>query len=337
MRRRAPSPYRPGWLLLALLVVVSTVAALELVAPLVPVPEAKRVRRVSLMIRAPEEAEEELEEPEEPEPEYTGQIVELSPPEEPEKPVESDYLAEFDERVEEETRTAKVEINPEVLSREYSDEQKAEQADVEDVNVEEDSTGATVGNDRFDPTTDGSLAAVPSPWAVTNQLGPEAPVKSSQTQAELMGAPQNDLLDEERGDVVSLNTTRYPWDGYMKRIRRQVNFWWQQNLDNLPSSVRLTQSSYTTEVEVILNADGVLEVIEVTEESGVGEIDDAVVRAFQVAGPFDNPPEGLIQKDGRVYLPDFEFTVRLGVARVQYKGIDPRAGVQFPGILKSPR
>jgi hypothetical protein len=29
--------------------------------------------------------------------------------------------------------------------------------------------------------------------------------------------------------------------------------------------------------------------------------------------------------------------VQLGRPQMQYQGIDPRAGVQFPGIMKSPR
>jgi hypothetical protein len=56
-----------------------------------------------------------------------------------------------------------------------------------------------------------------------------------------------------------------------------------------------------------------------------------------LASPFPNPPEGLIQSDGRVYLPDMDFTVRFRIGRARYQGIDPRAGVQYPGILKSPR
>ena len=94
---------------------------------------------------------------------------------------------------------------------------------------------------------------------------------------------------------------------------------------------------YRTDIKAILNADGALEYIEVTDASGSEPLDDAVVRAFKVAGPFPNPPDGLLEKDGRVYLPDMGFTVQLGVARARYEGIDPRAGVQFPGILKSPR
>lgn len=335
--RRRSSPWSLGFLLLSLLgnAVVLTTLTLTSAYLVPPRPDTPR-RAVSLVILDPKEAGEEPEDEQKPE-EYEGQIVEIAPPRVEEIPEDSDYLSEYDQTVEEETRTEQFVVNPEVLAAAYSKEQQAEQEDLVDLNVEEDSTGATIGNQRFDPNTDGALASLPSPWEKTNREGPLDPVRSSQTTAMLSGAPQNDLLNEKRGETVSLNTTQYPFAGYIDRIRRQVNYWWQQNLDNLPSSVRLSRPRYTTEVEVILNADGALDLIAVTDGAGVDELDDAVVRAFRVAGPFENPPEGLISKDGRVYLPEFDFTVQLSAAKMQYQGIDPRAGVQFPGILKSPR
>ena len=88
---------------------------------------------------------------------------------------------------------------------------------------------------------------------------------------------------------------------------------------------------------MVLDSQGGLDTLEVVHESGSDPLDDCVVRAFKLAGPFPNPPEGLIEKDGRVYLPTMDFTVELTIARAQYQGIDPRAGVQFPGLQKSPR
>ena len=199
------------------------------------------------------------------------------------------------------------------------------------------STGAQVGNHRFDPDRHGALAALPSKWTTTNKEGPQDPVPSQHRDAAVAGAPSNDLLKEDVGDATNLNTKEFLYAGYLNRIRRLVNFYWQQNLDNLASSVPLPKPSYTTEVHSILNSQGQLEYIEVVAGSGSEPLDDAVVRAFRLAGPFPNPPEGLIQKDGRVYLPEMDFTVQVGIARVQYQGIDPRAGVQYPGILKSPR
>lgn len=348
MSERAPSSRRPRrrwgpftapFLLLSLLGHVALVlfgvvwfpdvAGTELV-------RSRKPRAVELVVLEREE-EPPAPEPEPPEPDYEGQIVEVAPPEVEEVPKESEYLAQHDHATERETKTEKVVVNPEVLAPSFSKEQSAESEEAIDLNVEKKSTGATVGNNRFDPDRDGSLAALPSPWERTNKIGPQDPIPSSSRTASLSGAPQNDLLNEEVGDRVDLNTTQYPYASYIERIRRQVNYWWQQNLDNLPSSVRLARDSYTSEVEVILNADGALEHISVSKPSGSPELDDCVVRAFRLAAPFENPPAGLVKPDGRVYLPEFDFTVQLSAARLQYEGIDPRAGVQFPGILKAPR
>jgi len=286
---------------------------------------------ISLVLIDPEDPDK----PEDETPDYHGQIVDLAPPEEEKTPVDADYLAEHERVVEEETRTERYKVNPEVLATEYSKETKLELEDLIDLGATEPSTGARVGNDRFDPDRDGRLAALHSPFSVTNRDGLQKPVPASHSTQSLAGAPNNDLLDEERGRSVNLNTNEFLFANYINRIRRLVNFYWQQNLDNLPPSTMITKSAYETEVDVILTSHGALALVTVTEESGSPAIDHCVVDAFEMAGPFPNPPEQLISDDGQVHLPDFGFTVQVGQARNVYQGVDPRAGVQFPGILKT--
>ena len=324
-------------LALALLFHLLALVVLQLTQPWWKSSNTRDFAVASMMILEPAPVSADEEEEEEPPETPDGQLVEMAPPEEQEIPDESEYLAEFNEVVEEETRTEKFEINPEVIAREHSREQKLEMEDLVDLDVDKPSTGARVGNDRFDPDRDGTMAALPSPWTFTNRDGTQDPVPAAHMSQQVTGAPQNDLLNEKPADQVNLNLREYQFAGYLNRIRRLVNFYWEQNLDNLPRSVRLAKPRYTTDVSAILDADGALEYVAITSESGSGELDDAVVRAFRLAGPFPNPPDGLIAKDGRVYLPDMSFTVVLGVAQNRYQGIDPRAGVQFPGILKSPR
>ena len=337
-RRRDLRPWSVVFLLAALGVHVVALGILGILAPHL-IPElgdnANRQLRV-VRVEPPPPVEEA--EPEDPEtPDVIGQIVEVSPPEVEETPDEAEYLAEYEQTVDQETKVDQFTINPEILARIHSEEQKMEQEDLVDLNIDKPSTGAAVGNHRFDPDRDGSMAAMPSEWTKTNKEGPQDPVPASHMAAAVQGSLSNDLLDEERGDMLNLNTKEFLYAGYLNRIRRLVNFYWQQNLDNMPGGVRLAKPRYTTEVHSILNADGALEFIEVVAQSGSDPLDDAVVRAFRLAGPFPNPPEGLVEKDGRVYLPEMDFTVQIGTARAQYQGIDPRAGVQYPGILKSPR
>jgi TonB family protein len=293
-------------------------------------------------VNADTKPEEEKEEAEEPEPKLPdGQVVETPEPDQEKIPLTSDYLAEHDNAVPEETRTEAYRVNPEVLSNMYSRESKMKFEDVIDVGAKDISTGATVGN-LSDPQSNRGegppRSTIPSAFAVTNKEGLAAPTRASSKDQELAGAPQNDLLQEKLGAAVSLNTRAFIGAEYLNRIRRAVNFYWDQNLDNLSSSTRarLTLASYRTAVAFVLNSDGALESISVTDESGLPPLDEAVVQAFRIAGPFPNPPEQLIRKDGRIYL-DMDFTVQVGRAQMQYQGIDPRAGVQFPGIMKSPR
>ena len=156
-------------------------------------------------------------------------------------------MSEYDITVPEETRSEKFKVNPDVLAKQFSKDEKVQMEDLTDLNVDKPSTGAQVGNHRFDPDRDGALASLPSPWKLTNKDGTADPVPSSHMASLLSGAPQNDLLDEKRSDEVNLNTREYLYAGYLKRIRRLVNFYWNQNLDNLPASARrFVKPSYTT-------------------------------------------------------------------------------------------
>jgi TonB family protein len=268
-----------------------------------------------------------------------GQIVDIAPPKEEIRPVEADYLAEYDQKVPKQTRTEEYRVNPEVLANEYSPDDKLEFEDLNDVNAVEPSTGAQVGNHRFEPDIGGSLAALPSPFAFTNKDGLQKPVPASHSSSQYAGAPNNDRLDLAAARRLALDTHKIQFAGYLNRVRRLVSFYWSQNIKNLPNSARshLRQPSYHTAVFAILDDTGRLETVEVTTTSGSRHMDRAVKRAFQIAAPFPNPPAGLIAKDGRVYLPDFEFTVTMGAPSAAYRALDARAGVQFPGILKATR
>lgn len=293
--------------------------------PTVPDPDADK---------PPEE-----EEPEEPDPVIPrGQIVEVPPPDVPKTPDQADYLASEDNAVEEETRSERYRINPEVLANRYSDESRYQMEDVVDVGATKASTGASVGGQTEEAPGKGApRSLLPSEFALTNKAGVAAPTMASSRTQSLSGAPQNDLLDERVGDATALNTRKFYGEAYMNRIRRQVNLYWNQNIQNLPSSVRLSKSRYLTVLDVVLNADGALESVTVVDSSTLDPVDLCVVNAFRVAQPFPNPPEQLISRDGRVYLPEFGFQLEVGHAQLPYQGVDPRAGVQFPGIMRAPR
>lgn len=103
---------------------------------------------------------------------------------------------------------------------------------------------------------------------------------------------------------------------YLARIRRQVNYYWSQNIDRISPSVQLPGPVYETAVKVTLDRNGALDSIVVTHYSGNSAVDECVPNAFKLAGPFPNPPAEMIGEDGLVHLPDFDFTVRIGQPQV---------------------
>jgi TonB family protein len=272
---------------------------------------------------------------EQPEKENDGQIVDLPDPVVEEKPDEAEYLAEKERAVEKETKTDRYRINPEVLSEEFSTDDQLQFEDVLDLNVHKPSTGATPGNDQFRPEDDGPLASIPSPYLLTNKRGLQSPTVASSTNSNRAGAPNNDRILEETGDMLRLNTNAYRYASYMNQIRRIVNFYWSQNLQNLDAV--LIKSKYRTVVTVVIDSKGGLTDINIEKSSGLNEVDECVISAFQMASPFPEPPAALVESDGKVYLPVFGFELDVSPGRESYDGIDPRAGVRFPGILKASR
>ena len=263
-----------------------------------------------------------------------GQIVELAKPEVEIEPVEADYLAEEAHKVDEETASKNYTINPEVIAPEYSQEQQLKYEDALDVNASENSSGAKVGNEKWKPNKDGRLFSFPSPYTKTNKDGLQKPALASSTSEQLSGAPSNDLLNETKSNRTELNAHAYKYASYMNQIRRLVNFYWQQQLDNLHEP--LSQQDYKTVVAVQLDGMGNLSKVTVTQTSGSAGVDSCVTNAFKLAGPYPKPPE-LLVNNNTVDLPDFGFTLQVSGPKMNYGGVDPRAGVRFPGILKAPR
>lgn len=271
------------------------------------------------------------------EPDLDGQLVEIAPPKDPTPPDEADYLAEHASSVDEETRTEFTELNPDVLAPVFSDEQVFEQEAAIDLNITQPSTGATPGATVYEEGPGGAFALRRSKWLQTNRIGTQNPVPASHTAASVSGAPQNDLLNEALGDEVALNAKPLVFAAYLNRIRRLVSHHWRENINDIPPAVRLVRSQYRTVVHARLDSEGRLLSATVTTPSGEPAVDSCLTRAFEMAGPFPNPPEGLVNAEGIVELPAMDFTLLLKQAENRYEGIDPRAGVRYPGILKTPR
>jgi len=121
--------------------------------------------------------------------------------------------------------------------------------------------------------------------------------------------PQDYVRGLPESDQTALNTREYVFYGYFQRIREQLDRAWipilREKLLTYHRTGRHLASDrdHTTRLVVVLNAQGEITRVQVIGESGVRDLDDAAVSAFNRAGPFPNPPKGIIDINHEIKIP----------------------------------
>ena len=117
------------------------------------------------------------------------------------------------------------------------------------------------------------------------------------------------------GAETLLSTREFVFYGYFERIRGRLDHAWEPILrDHLLRHYRsgrrlASEMDHRTEIMVVLDPNGKIVQVEVIGESGTQSLDTAAVEAFNRAGPFPNPPRGLVGSDGRVRI-KWEFILK---------------------------
>jgi protein TonB len=124
------------------------------------------------------------------------------------------------------------------------------------------------------------------------------------------GMRPEDYIDGlKESDRTALNTREFVFYSYFQRIRERLDRAWipilRQKLIAYYRSGRHLASDrdHTTRVVVVLNEKGEIIRIEMASESGTKVLDDAAVGAFNKAGPFPNPPKGIVDRNREVKIP----------------------------------
>ncbi len=125
----------------------------------------------------------------------------------------------------------------------------------------------------------------------------------------------NDFVEDvQLGDFTRLNTQEFKFYGFYNRIKQRLEEFWgdtlRQKAEALYRSGRRMPASENavTGLRIYLDSKGNIVRIKVNAPSGVREFDDAAVEAFNRAGPFPNPPRGMI-KNGHAVL-EWGFVVK---------------------------
>lgn len=112
----------------------------------------------------------------------------------------------------------------------------------------------------------------------------------------------NDFVDKvPLGDLTYLNTSEYKYYGFYFRIRQKLEQFWGRSIQAKAEAIMeegrriASNENLITSLEVTMDKEGEITAIAIKGSSGVKELDDAAVESFNQAGPFPNPPEGLLE------------------------------------------
>ena len=126
-------------------------------------------------------------------------------------------------------------------------------------------------------------------------------IKSGSVKSKGLGQSNDYLEDIPLGDFTKLNTQEFEFYGFYNRIRERLEIFWGTNIQEKADSIMKSGRSIAsdrnliTALEIQINNKGEIVKVNVNSTSGVRELDSAAVETFNQAGPFPNPPEGMIK------------------------------------------
>ncbi len=204
-----------------------------------------------------------------------------------EKVENAKYLSQFDNKTDRETIAKKVDSFYRGAKQDSAAQQKSKQAKAQKKNAVPNLKLADVGLGLE------QLAKI----EVAKRIQ-----KSSETNSELARASSNNdyIKNTNLGDITNLNTAEYKYYGFYARIRMQLEQYWSSELKAKSQGLFKKGRSIASGQELITNLEitidqaGKIKKVVIVTTSGVQEIDEAAIDAFEKAGPFPNPPKDMV-------------------------------------------
>ncbi len=166
------------------------------------------------------------------------------------------------------------------------------------------------------PAASLSHLGVPIPEPRSQTLSPEEQLAlERQPDRNGRGTPQDYVRGLRGAETTALNTREFIFFGYFQRIRGSLDRAWNEVLrDQLDRYYRkgrqlAANTEHMTRTLVTLDSAGEVVRVQVIEASGTQDLDQAAISAFNRAGPFPNPPKGLLDSAGRIQI-RWDFVVR---------------------------
>jgi TonB family protein len=108
-----------------------------------------------------------------------------------------------------------------------------------------------------------------------------------------------------------LNAQESIYYSFYARLYDAIGPIWQSRVRQVPRQRRIVPGEYRTVVDVILDESGIVQEVRKIQSSGIEEFDNAVEDAWKKVGRFPHPPDGLLDKEGRVHT-GWTFSVDVG-------------------------
>lgn len=268
-----------------------------------------------------------------PEPEPVGQVVELPKPKEESQPTDdTNYVSEFDNRVDQEQKPATQthKKSPKLRSADLKEE-----SDVQSDESTQDAPSEIPQSEQVEQTDLPSMEAQPTEQGEARaEEKPKFPLKTGlllpPTTREaavanlqmLGGAVGSDdaLPDVDEGDSLKLNSRRFSYMDFFNRVRDRVRDQWGPNevyRQRDPTGRLLGVQDRLTVLQVTLDAEGQLRRLVTVKRSGADFLDKEARRAFEAAAPFVNPPVGLVEDNGLITF-QFGFLLEFSTNQPQF-------------------
>lgn len=112
----------------------------------------------------------------------------------------------------------------------------------------------------------------------------------------------------KEGETSALNTKEFVFFSYFERVRKQLDQTWQplvrSQIERIYKSGRhlASETDFVTRTLITINAKGEIVRVQLLQESGALDLDSAAVNALNKAGPYPNPPKGLLDNIGNAQI-----------------------------------
>lgn len=123
----------------------------------------------------------------------------------------------------------------------------------------------------------------------------------------ITSATDDYLEDIIQADRTVLSTREFRYFSYYHRIKELLRQYWKPAVERKLSLIwakgtTIRTEELTTQLLILLNQKGEITKISRVGSSGLSDVDNAAVEAFQKAAPFPNPPKGIVDSDGFVRI-----------------------------------